>query len=124
MVWQVAVPGVHTVTVTNAPFTYLPVGPASIVMGSALATPSETLTIVEPDFVESCCEVAVMVKAPAVVLLNTPVIGLILPLLPGGPLCDQFTLGLKAPVPMTVAEHEVNCPAWTDDGAHVAFTDV
>jgi hypothetical protein len=54
-----------------------------------------------------------------VVLLYTPVIGLITPLL-----AFQVTLGLKAPVPFTVAVHAVNWPPWMVVGAQVAVTPV
>jgi hypothetical protein len=40
------------------------------------------------------------------------------------PLADQVTLGLKAPVPLTVAVQVDNCPVCTDAGLHVAVTEV
>src|SRR5258708_6748521 len=88
-------------------------------MGRTLLTPAVTLTVAVPDLVESCCDVAVIVKLPALALLNKPVIGLMVP-----PLADQVTLGLKAPVPLTVAEQVDTCPVCTDVGLQEAFTDV
>ena len=51
-------------------------------------------------------------------LLNAPVTGLKVP-----PLFVQVTLGLKLPVPLTVAVHVLNWPAWTDEGLQTTFTD-
>jgi hypothetical protein len=88
-------------------------------MGRALLTPKVTVTVADPDLVESCCEVAVMVKVPADELLNSPVIGLMVP-----PLEDHVTLGLKLPVPTTVAAQVDACPVCTVAGLQVALTDV
>lgn len=55
-----------------------------------------TLTVAEPDFVESCVEVAVMVAVPVAAGVNTPE-PLRLPTFDG--LTDQLTTSLKLPVP-------------------------
>jgi hypothetical protein len=88
-------------------------------MGRTLLTPTVTVTVADPDLVESCCEVAVMVKVPADELLNSPVIGLMVP-----PLADHVTFGLKLPVPTTVAAQVDACPVCTVIGLQVALTDV
>jgi hypothetical protein len=81
------------------------IGPPSTAMGKELLTPWVTATVAVPALVESCWEVAVIVKVPGLELLNRPLIGLMVP-----PLADQVTFGLKAPVPITVAEQDDNCP--------------
>ncbi len=63
MVWQVAVPGMHTVTVVNASFMVVKLcgaGPASTTMGCTLLT-GFTVTNAVPDLLVSCIEVAVIV---------------------------------------------------------------
>ena len=56
-----------------------------------------TVTGADPDLVESCVEVAVMVAVPAAVGVKTPD-ELMVP-----PAADQVTAELNAPVPCTVA---------------------
>jgi hypothetical protein len=56
------------------------------VMADDAAKP--TTTLLEPDFVVSCVEVAVMVAVPVALGVNTPA-GLIVPIFGG--LIDQFT---------------------------------
>jgi hypothetical protein len=58
-----------------------------------------TITVADPDLVESNVEVAVMVAVPADVGVKTPEL-LTLPMLDG--LSDQLTELLKLPVPVTV----------------------
>jgi len=58
-----------------------------------------TITVVEPDLVESCVEVAVIVAVPASAGVKRPEL-LTLPLVDG--LTDQLTALLKLPVPVTV----------------------
>ena len=58
-----------------------------------------TITVVEPDLVESCVEVAVIVAVPASAGVKTPEL-LTLPMVDG--LTDQLTALLKLPVPVTV----------------------
>jgi hypothetical protein len=62
-----------------------------------------TVTVVEPDLVESCVEVAVIIAVPASAGVKTPEL-LTLPMVDG--LADQLTALLKLPVPVTVAAHD------------------
>jgi hypothetical protein len=68
-----------------------------VTVGTGL--PAETVTVVEPDLVESCVEVAVIVAVPADVGVKTPEM-LTLPMLVG--LIYHVTEELKLPVPVTV----------------------
>jgi hypothetical protein len=73
---------------------------ATVGPGNAL-----TITVAEPDLVESCVDVALMVAVPVDVGVKTPAL-LTLPMLEG--LTDQVTALLKLPVPITVgAQAEV-----------------
>lgn len=58
-----------------------------------------TVTVAEPDLVESCVEVAVTVAVPVLLGIKTPEL-LTVPMLAG--VTDQFTDLLKLPVPFTV----------------------
>jgi len=72
-------------------------GDRDVTVGAGL--PEETVTVVEPDLVESCVEVAVIVAVPADVGVKTPEM-LTLPMLVG--LIYHVTEELKLPVPVTV----------------------
>jgi hypothetical protein len=63
-----------------------------------IAIGAVTVTVVLPDLVVSCAEIAVMVAAPEDTGVKTPAL-LTLPMLEG--LTDQFTALLKLPVPDT-----------------------
>jgi hypothetical protein len=80
--------------------------PAGRVDGDKLTTVgtgllvAATTTVVGPDFVASCCEVAVIVAVPVVAGVKMPAL-VILPMFVG--LTDQLTELLYAPVPTTLA---------------------
>ncbi len=106
MVWQVLVLGTQTVTLVKASFTVVKVcgcGPASTM--SACRFTGLMTTVAVPDSLVSCVDVAVMVtdkgeettgavKVPAE--LMDPALAV------------QLTVLEKVPVPVTVAEHEIN----------------
>ena len=127
MVWQVAVPGMHTVTVTNASFMVVKVcgaGPASTTMGCTLfaCCVGFTVTVAVPDLLGSCTEVAVIVANS----VTTPPEGAVnrpeLEMVPA--LAAQVTAELKFPVPITVAEHWLVCPYMMVEGEQVTLTEV
>ncbi len=127
MVWQVAVPGMHTVTVTNASFMVVKVcgaGPASTTMGCMLLACCVGFTVTEPvpDLLGSCTEVAVIVANS----VTTPPEGAVnrpeLEMVPA--VVAQVTAELKFPVPITVAEHWLVCPNMMAEGEQVTLTDV
>jgi hypothetical protein len=78
--------------------------------------------VVEPDFVESCTEVAVTVTSsdafPELGAVNKPVVEI------EPALADHVTAELKFPVPETDAEHWLVWPYWIVDGAQLIVTDV
>jgi hypothetical protein len=76
-----------------------------------------TVTGADPDLVESCVEVAVMVAVPAAVGVKTPD-ELMVP-----PVAAQVTAELNAPLPCTVALHWLACPAWMLAGAQETLMD-
>ncbi len=63
---------------------------------------TDTVTVADPDLVESSEEVAVMLAVPAPAGVKTPAL-LMAPMLEG--LTDQVTPELKLPDPVTVAVH-------------------
>ena len=67
--------------------------------GDVIVEGAATVTVADPDLVESSIEVAVMVAVPADVGVKTPAL-LTLPMLDG--LTDQLMELLKLPVPVTV----------------------
>jgi hypothetical protein len=77
-----------------------------------------TVTGADPDLVESCVEVAVIVAVPAAVGVKTPD-ELIVP-----PVAAQVTAELNAPLPCTVAVHWLACPIRMLVGAQETLTDV
>ena len=88
-------------------------------------------TVVEPDLVESCVEVAVMVTVaggvPAGVKVTpvpelTPLAALSVPLAVGDRV--RFTVLVKEPVPVTVGVHVAVCAEVMDDGEHTIVTPV
>lgn len=106
MFWQVLVPGTQTVTVTKPSLAAKKVcgsGPESTMIGSTLfAAPGFTVTIVFPDLLVSCDEVAVIVTCvgeDTTGAVNSPEDEI------EPALAVQVTSLLKFPVPVTVAEH-------------------
>lgn len=90
-----------------------------------------TATVVEPNLVESCVEVAVIVTVsggvPAGVKVTpvpeaTPVEVLSVPSADGE--TERFTVLVNAPVPVTVGVHVEVCALVMDDGAHTMETPV
>src|SRR6516165_11302980 len=82
-----------------------------------------TVMTVEPVFVVSCVDVAVIVTwvvNGTVEAVNNPDVGLIVPL----PLAVQVTVELKLPVPETDAVHWLVCPAVIEVGLQLAPTRV
>ena len=80
-----------------------------------------TVTVAEPDLLESCVEVAVMVAVPVVEGVKTPEV-LTVPMLVG--LRDHVTPLLNAPVPLTL---EVQVEVWVvviEEGEQVTDTEV
>ena len=82
---------------------------------------SPTFTVVLPDFVVSCVDVAVMVATPAEAGVKTPVL-LILPMLVG--LTAQVTEVPKTSEPETVAEQAAVWFVWMAPGEQVTETAV
>jgi hypothetical protein len=82
-----------------------------------IATGTATATVAEPDLVTSCVEIAVMVAAPAVVGVKTPV-AVIVP-----PVADQVTPELYAPVPWTFAEQADVWVVRIEAGVHTTKTE-
>jgi hypothetical protein len=80
-----------------------------------------TVTVAEPDLVESCVEVAVTVAVPALVGVKTPTV-LTLPMVEG--LTDQLTELLKLPDPETFGVQADVWLVWMDVGKHTAVTEV
>jgi hypothetical protein len=77
-----------------------------------------TVTVPEPNFVESCTEVAVHDALPTAVGVRTPP-DVIVPFV-----AVQVTAELKAPVPVTVATHVTDWPIVTDEGKPEIVTEV
>jgi len=77
-----------------------------------------TVTVAEPNFVESCVDVAVRVAVPAPDGVKTPE-GSTVP-----PVADQVTPELKAPVPETVAEQLEVCVVTMEPGVQTTDTEV
>ena len=77
-----------------------------------------TATVADPDLVESCVEVAVMVAGPAAAGVKTPD-GLIVP-----PVAAQVIAELNAPAPCTVAEQVDVCVVRIELGEQITETDV
>ena len=84
-----------------------------VIEGDAL-----TVTVADPDLLESCVEVAVMVAGPAAAGVKTP------DELIGPPVAAQVTLVLKLPDPETVAVHWLVCPVWGPTGVQETLTDL
>jgi hypothetical protein len=80
-----------------------------------------TVMVVEPDLVESCVEVAVMVAAPALFGLKIPAL-LTDPMLDG--LTDHVMPVLKFPIPATVGVHVEVCAVEIDAGEQTTETEV
>lgn len=80
-----------------------------------------TETIAEPNLLESCVEVAVMVAVPVVEGVKVPVV-VTDPMLDG--LTDHVTAVLKLPVPVTVGAHVEVCVVEIEVGEHATETDV
>jgi hypothetical protein len=80
-----------------------------------------TVTVVEPNLVESWVDVAVIVAVPVVVGVNTPVL-FTFPMFEG--LTDQLTELLKPPVPVTVGVHVDVCVIAMEVGEQETLTDV
>jgi hypothetical protein len=77
-----------------------------------------TVTGADPDLVESCVEVTVMVAVPVAVGVKTPD-ELMVP-----PVADQVTAELNAPVPCTVAVQVDVCVVRMDAGEQSTETEV
>ena len=78
-----------------------------------------TITVLEPDLVESCVEVAVILTGPgAPGAMKSPV----LEMLPAD--ACQETEVLNAPVPCTFAAHWSVSAASAEGAAHATFTEV
>ena len=71
-----------------------------------------------PDFVVSCTEVAVTVTAPEFAAVNNPALEI------DPALACQVTAELKLPVPCTLAEHSLFCPACKTVATQEAVTEV
>jgi hypothetical protein len=107
MVWQVLVPGMHTVTVANTTFVEVKdegAGPASTTMGATFApvVVGLTMTVAVPDTVVFWVEVAVTVTRKEALVpgaVKSPVEEI------DPELAAQVTALLKLPVPVTVAVH-------------------
>src|SRR5437879_5123386 len=78
-----------------------------------------TITVTEPDFVESCVDVAVMVTDPAALgAVKSPVVEIV-------PAEALHAIDVrKPPVPWTLAEHWSVCSASADGAAQVTLTEV
>jgi hypothetical protein len=80
-----------------------------------------TVIVADPDFVESCTDVAVIVACVAVITVGavkTPE-AVIVPAL-----ADQVTVELKLPVPCIVGVHWLVCPDWMVEGRQESITEV
>lgn len=88
---------------------------------ASMITGTATTTLVLPDLVPSCVDVAVITAVPAAVGVNTPV-ALKLPMLVG--LTDQLTALLKFPVPVTEGAQLVVWLVKIEGGLQVTETDV
>jgi hypothetical protein len=80
-----------------------------------------TVTLAEPDLVESCVEVAWTVAMPAASGVKTPVL-LTAPMFAG--LTDHATEALKLPVPVTAGAQVEVCDVEMEAGEQVTATEV